>query len=54
MQLSVAAYDLNLIAHQSFQNVLQEIWFYKIMPDNNKFKVISSIIRIKIFKRDFF
>jgi len=39
MQLAVAAYNLNVIAHQSFQNVLQEIWFYKIAPDNSKFMV---------------
>jgi len=39
MQLAVAAYDLNVVAHQSFQNVLQEIWYHKIMPDNNKLKV---------------
>ena len=44
MQLAVSAYNLNVIAHQSFQNVLKEIWYFKIMPDTKKFRVRLHVL----------
>jgi hypothetical protein len=43
MQLAVASKSLSIMAHQSFQNVLNMIWLNKLNPDLAYFKFGISL-----------
>lgn len=44
MQLAVGSRSLSIMAHQSFQNVLNMIWFNKLHPELSYFKFGISVV----------
>lgn len=43
MKVATSSQDLNFIAMPSFQNLLDRIWYHKMLPDTNKLKIIACL-----------
>ncbi|CAF0980027.1 unnamed protein product [Brachionus calyciflorus] len=44
MRIATSSRDLNFISMQSFQNVLDRIWYHRMLPDTNKAKLLICLV----------
>jgi hypothetical protein len=46
LQVAVSAEDYQLVGHACCQNLLSNLWYNKLMPENEKYKVKNAFTNL--------